>query len=333
MVVIKRLAMVIPMMVAVSIVIFALLRLLPNDPLALLLPADAKPEDIAAMRVAYGLDLPIWQQYFHWITDVAQGDLGDSLAIREPVVDLIAESLPATLELVSVALFLGMLVGIGGGLLMFSARNKPKSENSLDLVSSIMMATPEFLWGIAFILLFGVMFNLLPFVGRIDTIHSVQGVTGFLLVDSMLTTNWDAMLSIIEHLLLPAAALAFGFAPLIMRVIRSSLLDVSQEDFVTAGRQRGLSESRILLAHILPNASLPTLSMVGVQTAFLFGGTLLIEVIFSYPGMGALMTNALHNHDVPVIQGIALVYCLVVLVLNALIDIFYMILNPKLRPV
>ncbi|MDE1186861.1 MAG: ABC transporter permease [Pantoea sp.] len=328
----RRLLMIVPMMLAVSLVIFVLLRLLPNDPIALLLPADAKPQDIAAIRAAYGFDLPVWHQYLRWLGALAGGDMGESLAFRAPVRELIIESLPATMELVFGALVLGLIMGVGGGLWMFSLRKRPKAEHTADLGASIMQATPEFLWAIGMILVFGVGLGVLPFIGRLDGDLSVDRITGFLLLDALLTRNWAALASALEHLALPTLALAFSFAPFVVRVVRSSLLDAIEEDFVTAARQRGLSERRILVAHALPNAALPALSMVGVQSAFLFGGTLLIEVLFTYPGMGNLMMAALRNHDVPVIQGVALIYCLVALVLNAVIDILYLILDPRLRP-
>ncbi|MGE3925775.1 MAG: ABC transporter permease [Lautropia sp.] len=331
-VLLERAALLVPMMLAVSLVIFTLLRLLPNDPLAMLLPPDATPEAIAAMRHAYGLDLPGWRQYVRWLGELAVGDLGDSLALKASVLDLILETLPATIELVLCALVLGLLLGIGGGLAWFHLRDNPKADHSADLVTSLMQATPEFLWAIAMILLFGVAWAVLPFIGQLDSGISVKRITGMLLLDAMLAGNWAGLISALEHLALPATALAFGFAPMVMRVARSSLLDAMQEDFVTAARQRGLSEARILLAHAFPNAALPTLSMVGVQTAFLFGGTLLIEVMFTFPGMGNLMTIAIHNHDLPVIQGVALTYCIVVLLINAGVDMLNLLLNPRLRP-
>ena len=201
-------------------------------------------------------------------------------------------------------------------------------EQITDLSSTFMMSIPEFLWGLFLILVIGVSLNLLPFTGRGAT---VPGGSGLLLIDTLVTGNISAFFDVLEHMILPCLALALGTAPLVMRILRSSLLEVSHEDYITMARLRGLSERQILLKHAFKNAFLPTLTLMGVQFGFLFGGTLLVEVIFSYPGLGNLMVEAVRNTDVPIIQGVALIYALAVLIINLLVDISYLTLNPKLR--
>jgi peptide/nickel transport system permease protein len=223
------------------------------------------------------------------------------------------------------------MIGLSGGLAMFALRGGP-GEHVLDAATTVMMAIPEFLWAILLILFVGVSLQWLPFIGRLGPgIHLPPHVTGFLMIDSLITGNFEALRSALTHLILPAVALAIGLAPLVMRVLRSSLLDTVEDDYITQARRRGVSERRILLRHALPNAALPTLSLIGVQGGFMFGGTILVEMIFAYPGLGNLMVDAVRNHDLPVIQAVALVYCVLVLGINALVDVAYLAVNPRLR--
>ena len=328
---VRRLMVAVPMMLVVSVMIFVVLRLLPADPLAMSLPPNATYEEAEAMRRALGLDRPILEQYAIWLGNLVEGDLGRSIAFRQSVFGLIATTLPATIELVFLGLVVGIAVGVAGGLLMFHVRGTGK-EPVADLMSTILMSIPEFLWAIFLILGFGVALDLLPFIGRISPEYTVERQTGFLLIDTLLSGQLGGFVNVLTHMVLPTLALALALAPLVMRVLRSSLLETILDDYVTMARLRGLSERRILLRHALKNAALPTLSLIGVQAGFLFGGTLLVEVIYSYPGLGNMMVEAVRNQDLPIIQGVALTYCLVVLFLNALVDIAYLVLNPRLRP-
>ncbi len=326
---IRRLAAAIPILLVVSALVFVVLRLIPADPLGMSLPPNATQEDVEIMRHEMGLDRPIPEQYAIWLGHIVRGDLGVSSHFRQSVAGLIATALPTTLELVACGLFLGVLLGMVCGLFMFAWRGK-LGEQVTDIGSVVVMSIPEFLWAIFLILGVGVGLRLLPFIGRVDPQVIVPNVTGFLLIDSLLAGP-AKFASVVAHLVLPASALALALAPLIMRVLRSSLIDTYVEDYVTLARLRGLSERRILLRHALKNAALPTVSLIGVQAGFMFGGTLLVEVIYTFPGIGNLMVEAVRNHDLPLIQGIALVYCVIVLVINTVVDIAYLGLNPKLR--
>jgi peptide/nickel transport system permease protein len=320
------------MMVLVSMLIFIVLRLLPADPLAMSLPPNATAAEAAALKTAYGFDKPLVVQYGIWIGNALQGDFGMSISTKTGVFGLVMQTLPATIELVIFGFLIGVVLGIGGGLWMFQLRRNAKAEQAADLVSTTMLSVPEFLWAIGLILSFGVALNWLPFIGRLDPLFSVPNRTGFLILDAIIAGRWGELGNALVHMILPAFALGLHFAPLVMRVVRASLMDVILEDYITLARLRGLKEGRILVRHALRNAALPTLSLVGVQTTFLFGGTLLIEVIFAYPGLGNLMTNAVRYHDLPVIQAVALTYCIVVLIINAVVDVLYLVLNPRLRP-
>lgn len=322
----------VPILLAVSALVFVVLRLLPADPIAMSLPPGAGTAELEQLRRDFGLDRSLPEQYVIWLGRMLGGEFGTSIHFRRGVAELIAHALPATLELIVLGVLFGSLFGIGGGLLLYSLRDTP-GEHLLDAGTSVLLAIPEFLWAILLILLFGVAWQAMPFMGRIDPALALPpAVTGFLLVDSAIAGEWRVFASALQHLLLPAAALAIGLAPLVMRVLRASLQEVMQEDFITMARLRGLPEWRVLMVHALKSASLPTISLIGVQAGFMFGGTVLVEVIFAYPGLGNLMVDAVRNQDLPVIQAVALIYCVLVLSFNAAVDVLYLLLNPRLRP-
>lgn len=314
----------------VSALLFVILRLLPVDPAAMSVPPNATLTEIEAKRREMGLDLPLPQQYLLWLGQVLHGDFGASIHFRRSVAGLVAQTLPATIELAVLAMAIAAALGIAGGLLLFHVRGTVR-ETIADTGSIVLLSIPEFLWSLFFILIFGVALELLPFTGRLAPGFERPVVTGFLLIDTLLVGRIDMFWSALQHMILPSFALGIAFSPTIMRVLRSSLLDVYQEDYIHQARLRGLSERRILIRHALKNALLPTLSLIGVQFGFLFGGTLLVEVIYSYPGLGNLMVDAVRNADLPIIQAVGLTYCVVVLVIAATIDGLYLALNPKLR--
>lgn len=328
---IRRALLALPILLCVSVLVFVILRLLPSDPVAMSLPPGASAADYDKLKQAFGLDRSLPEQYGIWLSHLLRGDLGGSIFFRRPVAELVGRALPATLELVTAGLLIGILTGLSGGLAMFALRGR-LGEQLLDAATTVMMAIPEFLWAILLILFLGVSLQFLPFIGRLSPeLQLPPTATGFLLVDCLIAGRFDAFRSALVHLVLPATALAIGLAPLVMRVLRSSLLETIQDDYVTQARLRGVAEARIVVRHALPNAALPTISLIGVQGGFMFGGTVLIELIFAYPGLGNLMIDAVRNHDLPLIQGVALIYCVLVLAINALVDVAYLAVNPKLR--
>ena len=326
----RRILVSVAILLIVSALLFCILRILPVDPAAMSLPPNATLSEIETKRHEMGLDLPLPRQYLIWLGQVAQGDFGSSIHFRRGVAGLIGSTLPATIELALLAMLIAGALGIAGGLFLFHVRGTAK-EPIADAASIVLLSLPEFLWGLFFILLFGVALELLPFTGRLSAGFQRPVVTGFLLLDTLLVGRPDMFWDAIKHMILPSLALGIAFSPTIMRVLRSSLIDVYQEDYIHQARLRGLSERRILIRHALKNAILPTLSLMGVQFGFLFGGTLLIEVIYSYPGLGNLMVDAVRNADLPIIQAVGLTYCVVVLIINTVVDWLYVVLNPKLR--
>lgn len=329
-IVLRRLLLAIPTLLLLSLVVFVVLRMLPVDPLAMLLPASATSADAAALRQQLGFDKPIPQQFLIWLWQALNGNLGSSINFRQPVAQLMFAAVPATLELTLTGLLLALLISVPGGVLAFVLYQR-RREAAADLIVALMQSIPSFLWSLLLILAFGVWWPLLPFSGRVGDGVTLPGITGFALVDLLLVGRFEAWLSAVSHLLLPALALALGFAPLVIRVLRSSLIDAANEPYVEFARLRGLSETRILWRHILKNAALPTITMIGVQFGFLFGGALLVEMIFGFPGVGNLMVQAVKGNDLPLIQGIALIFCVLMLVITVIVDVLYAVLNPRLR--
>jgi peptide/nickel transport system permease protein len=326
----RRILIALPILWVVSVLLFVVLRLLPVDPAAMSMAPNATLEEIAAKRIEMGLDRSLPEQYAIWIGRVLQGDFGTSSHFRRPVIGLVVETLPQTIELVALGIVVATVLGLAGGLWMFHVRGTYQ-EPVVDFGSTLLMSIPEFLWALFFILLFGVALELLPFVGRLSATYSRPSATGFLLFDALAVGRIDIFLDALRHMVLPALALGIAFAPSIMRVLRSSLLDVYHEDYIHQARLRGIPERTLLTRHALKNAILPTLSLMGVQFGFMFGGTLLVEVIYSYPGMGNLMVDAVRNADLPIIQAVGLTYAAIVLVINTVVDALYLVLNPKLR--
>jgi ABC-type dipeptide/oligopeptide/nickel transport system permease component len=326
----QRLLAAIPILLVVSALLFSVLRLLPVDPAAMSLPPTATIAEIEAKRREMGLDRPLPEQYLIWLGAALHGDFGRSIAFGRPAGSLVAATLPPTIELAASAMVLAGILGLGGGLLLFHVRGT-LFEPLADLCSVLLLSIPEFLWGLILLFVFGVMLHALPFTGEVSPDLPRPHITGFILIDSLLIGRLDIFLSAWEHLILPVFALGLAFSPAIMRVLRSSLFDVYHEDYIQQARLRGLSERQVLLGHALKNAALPTLTLAGVQFGILFSGTLLVEVIYSYPGMGNLMVDAVRNADLPLIQAIGLTYCVVVLLINTLVDSLYVVLNPKLR--
>ena len=328
--VLRRLGGAFATLFAVSAIIFVVLRVIPADPLGMSLPPGATLDELRSMRVEMGFDRPIGDQYAIWLAHVARGDFGISIHFHQRVSELILNALPTTLELLAVGLPLGIGLGLAGGLVMFAGRRSGRGA-ATDLASVVLLSIPEFLWALLLLLGFGVALRVLPFVGRLDPQFTLAPVTHFMLIDALLARRPDAFVNAAAHLTLPALALALALAPLIMRTLRSSLLAEYTEEYVHVARLRGLGETQILLRHAFKNAALPTVSLIGVQAGFMFGGTLLVEVIYTLPGIGNLMVEAIGAHDLPLIQGIALCYCVVVLAIGALVDLASVAINPRLR--
>ncbi|MEW5423406.1 ABC transporter permease [Amorphus sp. 3PC139-8] len=326
----RRLLLVPPTLIGVAIVVFVLLRVVPGDPIAMMIPPGASAEDIDRLRALYGLDQSILVQLFAWFGDLVTGDLGTSISLRQNVATLILGRLPATLELVAFATVIAVV--LGGFLALIGAFYRRRAgEWIVDGVIGFVVAIPDFLWGLIFILVFGVVYPLLPISGRIDPRLSTDFATQFYLVESLVTGQFTILKGLLAHMLMPALALALPLSAIIARVLKSSLAVAESAEYAQMATARGFSRRSVLIEEALPNAAIPTVTLTGVQFTFLVGGTVLIERIFSYEGIGNMAVDAVINRDLPLIQGIVLTFAILFIAINLAIDILVTFLNPRLR--
>lgn len=314
----------------VALIVFILVRVVPGNPIAMMLPPGASDADIALLTAHYGLDKPILAQFWIWLGRALQGDFGTSISLRQDVMELIFGRLPATLELASLALLIAM--ALGGALAITAARFRGTAvETGIDLANGASLAMPDFLWGLTLILLFGVLVPVFAISGRVSPTLDLPFVTGFYLIESLVRLRFDIFLDLMRHMLMPALALALPLAAVIAQLLKTSLKEAMQQDYVMLARTKGFSETRVLLSEALRNAVIPTLTLAGVQFTFLIGGTVIVERLFSYEGLGNMAIDAVINRDLPLIQGIVLVFALLFVVINLLVDLSYALLNPRLR--
>ena len=314
----------------VSIIAFVILRVIPGNPIVMMLPPQATQQDILELKAQYGLDKPIPVQYGIWLMNVAQGDFGVSIHMKQDVMELIMERLPATLELVLAATAIALILGIFIGTL--SIMKKGTFVDKLGSLLAILgLSIPDFLWGLLFIIFLGVFWHVLPISGRIASTYTLKTITGFFLVDSLLKVDFKGFYSAFLHLILPAFSLALPLTAIVIRVIKSSLLEVVKEDYILLARVKGLSERVVIFLHALRNALIPTTTIVGVQFGFMMGGTVLVEIIYSWPGLGKMAVTAIITRDLPLIQGVVLVLAFIFVIVNLIVDLLYTFINPKIR--
>jgi len=326
----QRLLLVIPTLFGVGVIVFVLLRVIPGNPIAMMTPPGASAEDIEQLNALYGFDKGLAEQFVLWIGGVVQGDLGISISLRQGVGSLILDRLPATLELgllaAIFATFLCLLLSLLG-----SYRPLGLLSKLIDMLASVLQAVPDFLWALVFILVLGVAWPLFPISGRVDPRLDHELVTQFYLFESLLRFDVNMVLHVLKHMFLPAMALALPMVGIVTRVLKASLAETLKQDYITMARTRGFSRWHILSREALRNAVIPTLALGGVQLTFLLGGTVLVERIFGYPGIGNMAISAVIQRDLPLIQGLVLTFALLFIVINLLVDLLYAKLNPRLR--
>ena len=313
-----------------AVIVFVLLRVVPGNPIAMMIPPGATDADIDNLRRIYGLDKSILTQFFIWAGDILHGDFGTSISLRQDVVLLIGQSLPATLELAFAATIVAC--ALGGALAIigtFWQRRWP--EVVVDTIAGLGLAIPDFLWALVFILVLGVLLPILPISGRVDPTIGFDFVTRFFLFESLLRGELGMLREVGSHLVLPALALALPLAAVITRMLKSSLAEAMAQDYVLLAQARGFARGRIILREALRNALIPTLTLTGVQFTFLVGGTVLIERIFGYPGIGNMAIGAVITRDLPLIQGLILTFAVLFIIVNLSVDMMYAVLNPRVR--
>ena len=318
------------MLLGVSIVVFFMVRAIPGDPAQIMLGQQATQEQVQQIRENMGLDKPIFVQYGLFLKDALRGDLGDSIVTGRPVTTELLTRLPATLELTAFAMLIAILVGIPVGVIS-AVRQYSLLDKSTSVLALTGISMPIFWLAMILVVIFGVNLELLPFPGRLDPTTGITAITGLVLVDSLLTLNfagfWDGLL----HLIMPALALATIPMAVIMRMTRSSMLEVMNEDYVRTARAKGVVPWRVVFKHALRNAMLPTITVIGLQTGLLMGGAIITETIFSWPGIGLYAYNSISARDYASIQGVVLYGALLFVLINLLVDILYAILDPRVR--
>lgn len=317
-------------LIGVMVVVFVLVRVVPGDPIAMMIAPGASEADIAALRALYGLDLPIWQQFWVWFKQMLGGDLGTSISMKQNVLTIIADRLPATIELALLALAIAVLLG-GTIALVSTAWRGTWVESLIDNINGIMLAVPDFIWALTFVLVLGVLVPLLPISGRSDPTIDHGLMTQFFVLEGLLRGKFAFVGDVLRHMIMPAFAIALPLAAVIGRVLKNTMMDVMVQDYIVLARIKGLSSWRILLQEALRNAAVPALALTGVQFTFLIGGTVITERIFSYPGIGNLAIDAVINRDLPLIQGLVLTFGVIFIAVNMLVDALTAWLNPRLR--
>jgi peptide/nickel transport system permease protein len=328
--VVRRLLLLIPILIGLSILVFLWIRALPAGPAQSLLGERATPETIAQIERQYGLDKPIYVQYWRYVRTVAQGDLGTTIRTRRPVTDELQERFPATIELAFAALLFATLLGIPLGFVA-AKRYGTWIDHSSLVASLIGISIPIFFLAILLKYVFAVQLGWLPTVGRISVLIDLEHPTNFYTIDALIAGDIPAFWDVIKHLILPAIAL--GSIPLAVtaRITRAAVLDVQNEDYVRTARAKGLPPRVVDERHIFRNALLPITTIIGLQTGLLLSGAVLTETVFAFPGMGTWLVEAIRQRDFPVLQGGILFVSFVFVIVNLLVDISYALINPRIR--
>jgi len=327
----RRLAALLPTLIGVTLVAFGLIRLVPGDPIAIMMGERAL-DDATHARLMHelGLDQPLWRQYADYVGGLLHGDLGRSLVSHEPVSQEFLALFPATAELALFALLLAIVLGMALGTGAALRRGSLLDQGVMG-VATVGYSMPVFWWGLILIMFFSVGLGWTPVSGRIAVEYDVQRVTGFMLVDAALHDEAGAWRSALRHLLLPALVLGTSTTAVIARMTRSSLLEVLREDYMRSARARGLSPARVVLVHGLRNALIPVITVIGLKVGSLLAGAVLTETIFSWPGIGKWLIDAIARRDYPVVQAGILISACTFIAVNLLVDLLYGVVNPRIR--
>ena len=327
---IKRLAGTLPVILLISLLVFSLIHAAPGDPTLMLLGEEATAEDVARAKERWGLDQPLYVQYFKFLSSVAQGDFGKSFKFAEPVTSVIKQRLPATLELALFSIVIAILLAIPLGV-WAGARPNSWIDNLGTTFGLFGISMPSFWLAIMLILLLAGVLNILPTSGR--STYGVAGpeITGFYLIDSLMQKNWQAVRDALSHIFMPALALGVNMLGILMRVTRSAVLEVMNEEYVTTARAKGLAEGNVLWRHVTTNALIPVITVVGLELGTLLSGSIIVETVFSWPGSGSLLITALNARDYPLVTGLVMTYTAAFVLINLIIDGLYAIVDPRIR--
>ena len=326
-----KLAQLVPTFIGVTIVAFAFIRLLPGDPILLMEgERGISAERYAELKAQMGFDRSLVAQYFDFLKGLLHGDLGNSLVTHSPVMDEFMSRFPATLELSLFALAFAVIIGLPAGVLAAVKRGKTLDHTIMG-ISLTGYSMPIFWWGLLLIMLFSSTLGWTPVSGRISFLYFIEPVTGFMTIDSLIAGDWGAFLSSLHYLILPSIVLGTIPLAVIARQTRSSMLEVLGEDYVRTARAKGLSNFRVIMVHTLRNALISVVTVIGLQVGLLLAGAILTETIFSWPGIGKWMIDAISRRDYPSVQGGLVLIAFIVMIVNLLVDLAYGVINPRIR--
>ena len=328
--VVRRLLLLVPILIGVSLLVFFWIRALPGNPATALLGERATPEAIAAIEEQYGLNDPIYVQYWRYVQQLFSGDFGVSVISRRPVFEEFTERFPATIELAMAAMIFSIVLGIPLGFLAAKRYGGWLDHASL-VVSLLGISIPIFVLAIILKYVFAVKLGWLPTVGRISVLIDLEHPTNFYILDAIIAGDVEALWDVIKHLILPAIALGSIPLAIIARITRASVLDVQNEDYVRTARAKGVSPGTVDRRHILRNALLPITTIIGLQAGLLLSGAILTETVFAFPGIGTWLLEAIKARNYPVLQGGILFVSLVFVLVNLVVDLSYGFLNPRIR--
>jgi len=326
----RRLLLTIPILIGLSIIVFVFVRSLPGGPAIALLGERATEESLEQIEKTLGLDQPVHVQYFRYMNNVLHGDLGNSVVTRQPVADEIKRQFPATVELGLAAMLFAILVGVPLGFIAAKRYQGVLDQSSLVL-SLIGVSFPVFFLALLLKYVFAVKLGWLPTIGRLTVTQDLAHPTNLYVLDAILTGNWPALSDALKHLVLPAIALGTIPLAIVARITRAATLDVISEDYVRTARAKGLERTVIDRRHILRNALLPVVTVIGLQTGLLLTGAVLTETIFAWPGVGRMILQAIQFRDYAILQGGILFFAFVIVFVNLLVDMSYGFLNPRIR--
>jgi peptide/nickel transport system permease protein len=330
--IITRTLMTIPMVFILLTIIFVVLRLMPGDPVSAMLGGHAPEKVIEQKREELGLNRPMAIQYVDYLWQVCRLDLGDSMVLQQKVTSTIADKLPATIELTFFAMLITLILGVFLGAYAADKRRQAQ-DSAIRLYGIVIYCVPVYWLGLMLQLIFGVWFDWLPIAGRTGPrmFASTFEYTGFYILDTLLIRNFEAFKDVMIHLVLPSFTLGLTLSGIFVRLTRANMLDVLKADYILAAEARGINHRKIVYRHALKNAFIPILTMMGLQVALLMSGAILTETTFSWPGMGRLLLERIYLRDYPMIQGVIIMFALMVAFISLLVDIIYAIIDPRIR--
>ncbi|MEW6049096.1 MAG: ABC transporter permease [Bacillota bacterium] len=327
----RRLLYLVLVVLGVITLTFVVSHLIPADPARYAAGLHARPEQVELVRKQLGLDRPVWEQYVRYIARLCRGDLGTSILTRKPVAEELKLFFPATAELVLVALLLNVLIAVPLGVAAAVGRGRP-TDGFARLLAVIGAGMPVFWLGLILQLLLYARWNVLPMGGRLSVgVLPPPQVTGLYVVDAILAGQPEVAVDALRHLIMPSFVLAIGEIAVVTRMTRSSMLEVLGQDYIRTARAKGLAERVVIYRHALKNAILPVVTVLGMQLGWMMGGTLLVESIFSWGGLGYYAVTGIRHHDFPVIMGVTLLISVTFVVANLIVDFLYTVLDPRIR--